>query len=78
VAVPREISNQIPANKLKIENKTEIVLALVNRFAISKLIPITISADGMKTVPKFNISNCVNTNNIVPVRKITELKTIPT
>jgi len=78
VAVPRDINSQIPANKLKNENITAILFTLVNRFAINKLIPIIISADGTNTVPKFKISNCVNTKRTVPVRKKTEPITIPT
>lgn len=75
--MPREITNQIPANKLKTEKIIETLLAFVNKFAINKLVPITKSTEGTNTFPKFNISNRVKTNKIVPVRNRTELKTIP-
>jgi hypothetical protein len=77
VAVPREIVNHVPANKLKMESKTRILFGFVNRFATNKLNPIISNADGKKTVPKFKISNRVKTNKIEPVRNRTEPITIP-
>lgn len=75
--MPRDITNHVPANKLKIENTTETLFTFVNRFAVNKLIPKTNSTEGINTVPKFNISNRANTNMIVPVRNITEPITTP-
>ena len=75
--MPRDITNHVPANKLNIENTTETLFTFVNRFAINKLSPITNSTEGINTVPKFNISNRVNTKIIVPVRHITEPITTP-
>ena len=75
--MPREIVNQIPANMLNIEKITEVLFVSVNRFEINKLNPIIISAEGINTVPKLNISKRVNTNNIDPVRKEIEPITIP-
>lgn len=75
--MPRDITNHIPANKLNTENTTETLFTFVNRFAINELKPMTNNAEGIKTVPKFNISNRVNTNMIVPVRNITEPITTP-
>lgn len=75
--MPRDITNHIPANKLNIENKTETLFIFVNRFAINKLNPMTNSTEGINTVPKFNISNRVNANIIVPERNMTEPITTP-
>ena len=75
--MPREIVNHVPANKLKMESKTRILLGLVNRFAINRLNPTISNADGKNTVPKFKISNFEKTNKIEPVRNRIEPITIP-